>query len=515
MKKVLFALLAIVLLIAPISAFAEIDNNATITVALTTIIENEDYMIQGTLNGSGIFQMMFDELIDMNFDTAELIPGLATEWTISDDGCTWHFTLRDDVYFHDGEKLTAEDVKYTYDRMQMDDYNISNTNYLNNQILYDHIDIIDDYHFDFVTKEPVPALLYCLQEVHILPKHYYEPLSADEAANAPILGSGAFIFDEYARDDYVKMHRNENYWGEIPQFETLIYRQIPEEATRIAELETGGIDVAQSISMDQVATINDSGAATVKAVTNGCRMQFQFNANNEKFSYNVRHAINHMINWDIVNQAIFYGMAPRMVMVVNSPWLDPTLTAYEYDEELAAKYLTDDGYTKNAEGKWEKDGEVLSFNIMVYYDQNSERYKVLLALVDQMNQFGLEVEPQYIDRAAILEKLDKREIDDMLYISSCTSYEGQGDLTDLKADSGSNYGCWSNDEFEELYAQLASEFDNDKRAELCYQMERIAYDDAAVVPLWTMIDTWGVSNKVDWNPSPTGRAWMKAATKSN
>ena len=158
MKKVLFALLAIVLLIAPISAFAEIDNNATITVALTTIIENEDYMIQGTLNGSGIFQMMFDELIDMNFDTAELIPGLATEWTISDDGCTWHFTLRDDVYFHDGEKLTAEDVKYTYDRMQMDDYNISNTNYLNNQILYDHIDIIDDYHFDFVTKDSSGAL---------------------------------------------------------------------------------------------------------------------------------------------------------------------------------------------------------------------------------------------------------------------------------------------------------------------------------------------------------------------
>ncbi len=208
-------------------------------------------------------------------------------------------------------------------------------------------------------------------------------------------------------------------------------------------------------------------------------------------------------------------MAPRMVVNVNAPWLDPSMTAYEYDEELAAKYLTDDGYTKNADGKWEKDGEVLSFKIWVYYDQNSERYKVLLALVDQMNQFGLEVEPQYIDRAAILEKLDNREIDDMLYIASCTSYEGQGDLTDMKADSGSNYGRWSNAEFEELYKQLAKEFDNDKRAELCYAMEHIIYDDAAIVPLWIMIDTWGVSTKLDWNPSPTGRAWMKAATKSN
>ena len=514
MKKALFVLLAIVLLIAPVAAFAEIDTDATITVAQTTIIDNMDYMIQSTLNGSGIFQMMYDELIDMNFATAELIPGLATEWTVSEDGKTWHFKLREGVNFHDGTPLTAKDVKYTYERMLVDDYNIGNTNYLNNQILFDHIDIIDDYTFDFVTKEPVPALLYSLQEVHILPEHIYAERSPEEAATLPLVGSGAFKFVEYAKDDYVKMERNDEYWGNVPQFKTLIYRMIPEASTRIAELETGGIDVAQSIPMAQISVVNDSGVATVKAVPNGCRMILGFNHENPKFSKNVRFAINHSIDWEAINQSFFFGMAPRMIINVNAPWLNPDLEAYPFDLDKAAEYMAADGYEKDAAGFWAKDGTELEFNIMVYYDQSSERYEVLLSLLDMLNKAGFKAEAYYLDRAAAIEKLDQRQIDDMYYIGSCTSYEPQGDLTDLKADSASNYGRWNNPEFEEVFNQLISEFDVEKRAELSYKLEEIAYNDAAVVPLYIIIDTWGVSNKLDWNPSPTGRAWMKGATKS-
>ena len=128
MKKVMFVLLVLCLLALPVTVMAqEVDTEATVTVALTTIIDNLDYMIQSTLNASGIFQHMFEPLVDLDPQTVTIVPCLATEWSISEDGKVWTFKLRDDVKFWDGEPFTAKDVKYTMERMLMDDYNIGNT----------------------------------------------------------------------------------------------------------------------------------------------------------------------------------------------------------------------------------------------------------------------------------------------------------------------------------------------------------------------------------------------------
>ena len=124
--------------------------------------------------------------------------------------------------------------------------------------------------------------------------------------------------------------------------------------------------------------------------------------------------------------------------------------------------------------------------------------------MDQLNKAGFKAEPYYLESAAAFEKLDKREVDDMFMIGSCTSYEGQGDLSDLAADSASNYGRWRNDEFEEVYAQLLTEFDVETRRELIYQhrTSTLTLRD----PLYVMIGVQGINNDLDWSPNPTGRA---------
>ena len=505
--------MACIFVFASVSAFAEIDPDATITIALTTIHENMDYMISSSLNTASVFHSMYDELIGMNWETAELAPSLATEWSISDDGLVWTFKIRDDVRFHDGTPLTTKDIKYTFERMLVDDYNIGNTNYLNNQIQFDKIVILDDYNFEFHTKVPSPALLYSIHQVHILPEHVYANRTPEEAATLPIVGSGPFKFVEAQKDDFMKVERNDDYWGEKPKYKTLIFRQIPEASTRVSELETSGIDIAQSIPMAQIDVVNNSGVASIKAISNGCIMYFGFNHNNPILTRNVRLAVNHAIDWETINQSFFFGLAPRMRSMVNEPWTNHDFEPYPFDLDKAAAYLEDEGYQKNAAGYWEKDGKELSFNIMVYYEQTSERYEVLLSIVDMLNKFGIKAEPYYLDRAAALEKMDKREIDDLYFIGTCTQYEPQGDLTNLKADSSSNYGRWNNPEFEALMQKLLVEFDTAKRAELAKEMQVIAYEDAATVPLYVLIDTWGVNNKVNWNPSPTGRAWMGDASK--
>jgi len=292
-----------------------------------------------------------------------------------------------------------------------------------------------------------------------------------------------------------------------------VFRNIPEASTRVAELETGGIDVAQQVPMAQIESVNASGTAHTSAISNGCRMYMGFNHENPTFTKNVRLAMNYAIDWEAINQSFFYGAAPRMVTNVNRPWLNENLKPYPYDLNKVNELLTADGYVKNAKGFWEKDGKELAPKIMVYYEQTSERYEVLLSIVDMFRKAGINAEPYYLDKAAAFEKLDKREIDDMFYIASCTSYEGQGDITDLKADSASNYGRWNNPEFEALFDQLLVEFDMNKRAELLNKMQEIVYNEAAIIPLYIMIDVWGINNKLEWEPNPTGRALMKSAKK--
>jgi peptide/nickel transport system substrate-binding protein len=489
------------------------DPDAKITVALETIIENYDFMTNSTLNSAGIFEMMYDRLVNLD-DKVVLQPMLATEWKVSEDGKVWTFKLRNDAKFWDGTPLTAKDVKYTVERMQLPDYNIGNTQYLNSQFLFDKAVVVDDNTIEIHTKSPVPALLYTIEEINILPEHIYSKLTPEEAGSKTIMGSGPFKFVNFTKDDLVTLERNDDYWGPKAQFKTLVYRAIPEPSTRIAELETGGVDVIQGIPMAQADAVNGMANARVEAVSNGCRQYLGFNFANPWYQdKNVRLAINHAIDWESINQAFFKGSAPRMVVHVNKPWLNESLKAYDFDLAKVDELLTASGFKKGADGIYEKDGKKLAPSIMVYYAQTSERYEVLLSLVDQMKKAGIAAEPYYLESSAAFEKLDKRQIDDMFFIGSCTSYEGQGDISDLEKDSGSNYGRWENADFEAMFTDLLKEFDLNKRHEILDKMQVLLYEEAPMVPLWIRVDVWGISKNVDWHPNPSGRALMLSAAK--
>jgi len=490
-----------------------VDPDATITVGMETILENLDWMTNSTLNAAGIFETMYDTLVTLD-ENVTMQPMLATEWSVSEDGKVWTFKLRDDAKFWDGTPLTAKDVKYTFERMQEDAYNIGNTNYLNTQFGFEKAVVLDDQTIEVYTTAPVPALLYTLEEIAIYSEAFYKDLTPEQAGSEMIMGSGPFKFVEFARDDRVVLERNDDYWGGPAKFKTLIYRQIPEASTRVAELETGGVDVVQSVPMAQLDAVNALENARTESMINGCRQYIGFNhANPVYMDKNVRQAMNYAINWEEINQAFFKGAVPRLPVHVNKPWQNEDLEAYPFDLAKVDELMTASGWAKNADGFWAKDGAELAPSIMVYYAQSDERYEILLSLVDQLRKAGFKADAFYLERAAAFEKLDKREIDDMFYIRSCTSYEGQGDISDLTTDSGSNYGRWSNPDFEVLYAQLLSEFDMDKRAELLDQLQVIVYEESPILSLMIGIANWGISEQVDWHPDPSGRALMDRAAK--
>ena len=205
-----------------------------------------------------LIENAYDYLLMKSPDGAEWVPQLATEWEWIDE-YTKRFYLRDDVEFHDGTPLTAEDVKFHYRRIiegTREEYIL--------RAQYEWIDemiIHDDYTIDFVCQTPDALILWKIAQQNngagIVSKAYFEEVGIDGVHRSP-MGSGPWIKEEWVRDEHVLFSANEDYWGGRPDFDELEFRIIPEASTRVAELLTGGVDLIYDVMPEDQNRIEDN-----------------------------------------------------------------------------------------------------------------------------------------------------------------------------------------------------------------------------------------------------------------
>jgi len=177
-----------------------------------------------------VLRLMFDSLFHRD-DNMQIIPWLATS-VENPDPLTWRFHLQQDVKFSNGDDFRANDVKFTIERLMADDSAWSDRSFL------DRVEIVDDYTVDVFTKAPYAAFMTRVVLWHMTDEEYYNQAGDDGFANQPV-GTGPFTFVEWAKDEQVVLTANPNYWRGAPQIETVIFKPIPETATRIAALEAG------------------------------------------------------------------------------------------------------------------------------------------------------------------------------------------------------------------------------------------------------------------------------------
>src|SRR5690606_32622796 len=202
---------------------------------------------------------IFDYLVwrDANGDFE---PGLATAWEpVADDA--WRFTLREGVLWHDGEAFTAEDVKFTLERIATDENLAEHGNY--NQIR--EVEIVNDHEVIIHTNGPDPILINRLSRLNsgIAPKHYVDAVGWEQFALEPI-GTGPFKFVEWRRDDRIVLEAFDDHWRGRPAYDRLVHRTIPEDSTRVGELITGGVQVAANVPVQDQDRVNSSGVASVE-----------------------------------------------------------------------------------------------------------------------------------------------------------------------------------------------------------------------------------------------------------
>lgn len=329
----------------------------TITIGSTDFsYESTDPVYYESFWGWSMYEPIITWDPDGNYvgnDDADWACTVADSWSISEDGNTWTFKIHKGLKAWNGEPITAEDVKWSVDRFG--DMTVS-TNpwsfFLSTMYNTKSTAVIDDYTFEFVTNHPEPALVVPFAWTRVLPKDYFESVGQEEFRKNP-MGSGPWKFVEHTPETSFTMEANTDYWNPlaIPEYKTLKYLQVPEEATQVAMLKRGELDMV-TVNMDRIVALQKAGWKTVEfgfpALINLTVQGSYYETAGPVHDIRVRQALSYAINRQEICDSYYLGNAVPGGMWFMSPgsygWKDSWLNFYSYDPDKAKALLAEAGY---------------------------------------------------------------------------------------------------------------------------------------------------------------------------
>ncbi|MFZ5918220.1 MAG: ABC transporter substrate-binding protein [Chloroflexota bacterium] len=349
-------------------------------------------------------------LIARHPNTGELVPYLAESWTVGPGGMSYEFKLREDVTFHDGTPLTAQDYAYTFNRA-IDPETKSPTA---GQTLVGlaGAEAVDDRTLVLTMGMPNSVLLDSMANTCYLqpiPQAAVEEMGDDFGRNP--IGVGPFKFKEWVTGEKIVLERNPDFaWGPgftqggAPMIETLEFRIIPEYATRLAGLESGELDFINLQAKD-VERITGSGLWQMLSVgRSGAGVRLEMNTSRAPFDdLRVRQAFSYAVNRPVLVQVVESGQAvPSYGPITPATvgyWPGVEYLGYPYDLAKARALMAEAGYTEGSDGMLEKDGQPLTVGLTV----DPSMVKVGEILKEQFEQLGVQVELQQLEPGVFYE----------------------------------------------------------------------------------------------------------------
>lgn len=428
---------------------------------------------------------VFESLVNMD-NELDPVPELATEWD-QDDDLTWRFTLREGVTFHNGDAFTAEDVKFSIERILDPEQASPRASMLE---MIDTVEVEDDHTIVITTGEPAPTLLAGLAVNEIVPAGYVQEVGDEEFADAPV-GTGPFTFEQWVPNESVTLTAYADYWDGAPGVDGVVFRPIPEVSSRMAALQSGDAHIAADIPPDLSGELSgDTEAVSVS----GTRIFFlAMNVTQAPFDdHEVRVAVNQAVDKQTLVDALYEGNAREL----NQPAFpemvgySDDVEGYEFDQEAASAVL---------------EGVDTAIEIDVIEPDRT----LAEAVAGQLQAAGLNVSVSVLEDQAFQDAIESGS--SMAYLSSWGVAEGDADVIMARhfwspSREGAFYTGYTNDELDTLIRDARSTVDNDEREELYAAATEIVVDEAPWAPLLNPEEIYGVSSQVSgWDPSPIGR----------
>ena len=411
-------------------------------------------------------------------------PSLAESWTMSKDGLTYDFLIRKNARFHNGDPVTAEDAKFSFER-----YRGAAAKLLKERVR--EVQVVDAQRVRFVLKEPWPDFMTfygtsATGAAWIVPKKYVEKVGEDGFLKAPI-GAGPYRFVSFQPGISLTMEAFEGYWRKVPSVKRLVFRSMPDETTRAAALRAGDVDIVYLLSGPTAEDVKKSpGLRLAAARPPGVvflDLPEQWEPKSPWADRRVRLAASHALDRTGLNNAETLGMSRTTGGLV--PRTLDFAKVYEppaYDPALAKRLLTEAGFPNGFDA-----GELTPFPPFFSLAEGIGNY---------LQTVGIRTRLRTMERAAFLTAWREKKL--------------RGVIMGLGAPAGNaatrievyvtKSGIYSNGvvpEIEDLFARQARELDRAKREAMLGQIQQIMHDRVMHVPIYELAFLWGVGPRVE------------------
>jgi peptide/nickel transport system substrate-binding protein len=478
------------------------------------VISLEPYFSQN-LPDTNVVLHIFERLTQYTEDL-RLIPGLAESWRLR-DARTWEFKITPGRKFQNGEPLNAEAVRFSLMRgKEFFEKKQGDVSYLYNLLDLDIVEVVDEYTVRIKTKNPNPLVPQHMahEQTAVVPPRYTSQTPMTEITRRPI-GSGPYRVVEFVPNERVVLE----VWSEHPnrpRIRRLLWRPVPETATRLAEMAAGNADIAVNVPPDLISQVERGRNARVEAIAGLRRIiiglrQDRHPALRDK---RVRQAFNYAFDCQTLMKNLLAGRGECTGTVANVPDQNPSVKPYPYDLRRAAALLDEADWRVNPRtGIREQGGRPLELGMDCPRGRYIKDAEICQVVAADLTKIGVKVDLQIFDWSVFSTKAQRRGAGfrDIYLIGSGPGFDCQADLALVQKDSGSNRSLFESARFEELWDQISVAFDPKKRREICYRMQEVLHDEAPVVFIWFQTDLYAVSERLTWKPRSDERILLHNA----
>jgi len=469
---------------------------------------------------------IFEPLTSISPVDGQPTPGLADSWDIAPDGKTYTFHLNPNVTWHDGQPMTADDVKYTFD-VALDE---RSPNPRRSTILQELVSyrVIDPHTIGMTTKEPFATFLYDVTNgITIMPKHIWEKVSPDAWPNDPgstgqdparVVGTGPFKFKEWKQGESTTLVRNDQYWDPqaIPVIDEFTLRILPDPATEVEALKAGETDIVEVIPAPQVKDVQNTPGVKVDIYPGFTFSYYGYNLDKEKTTLfldkRVREALFIALDKEAIKNNIYLGFGevargtqPKLSFAYAPDQIEET---YAFDPARAKQLLADAGWKdSNGDGIVDKDGQEFKFELLTSSGGGAVLDQLLAEFQQRWKDIGVEMTPKLVEFSAMQEVTDGTH-DFQMFLQGFGWDPSGNQGTVFRCDAykgGFNSSKYCNPEYDRLDDQQLRELDRAKRRELLIEQSKIVWNDLPVGIYRMGVERPGYSDRLhNFFPSGNG-----------
>jgi len=414
---------------------------------------------------------------------APMAPGLAESWSVSPDGLVYEFVLRRRARFHNGEPVAAEDVKFSFER-----YRGAAARVLKDSVAA--IETPDPGRVRFRLKRAWPDFMTFYVSATgaswIVPRKYVEKVGDEGFKKAPI-GAGPYRFVSFTPGIELVVEAFEQYWRKTPSVKRIVLRSIPDEATRLAALKRGEVDVAYNIRGSLAEEIRRTPGLTLKPnvgqATFWVNFPDQWDPKSPWHDRRVRLAASHAIDRTAMNEADALGFSKITWSIIPSSfefyWQPPGLT---YDPARARQLLAEAGYPNGFDA-----GDYFCDAAIAYVGE---------PVVNYLNAAGIRVRLRPIERVAFFRGWAEKKLKGLIQGGSA-AFGNAATRIEAFVAAGGTYVAGSYADIDGLFREQATELDPKRREAMLHRIQQLIDDKAMVAPIWLNAGLNGVGPRVE------------------